>query len=253
MAVITPEPGTSNLNFVNTSCTQAYVTTPVAGLPYLDYIFGYATIPAKDFKDIKKYTITYSKNCQSEVTKDIAPNYTFSLTKLSCSTVGTDNKYIVQLNGVNGNLINSFKFGLTGAAVVHPFVNTLGVITFEIVANKVTASLVYDIEISTTASKNGVTPPVLFVYSGNLTIAQDVSINCGWDGTFALPTPGTGALTIPLTTPATNPPTPITQTNAPYTPAWLNLNTLFVLTNLVFVIVMILILRNHLLEYNNQM
>jgi hypothetical protein len=199
-------------------CTNVLVSISTAGLNYLDYIFDLKT---KDFKDIKKYTVVYSKDCRDtggsvgETTLNIAPDYAFGITKKSCiyQTSGAINKYTVQLDGINGNLVSGIKFNTSGASLVtHSFVNTLGVLTFVISTDKTNPSQAFDIEITTTAG---------FIYSGSLTIVQDITINCGWDGTFASP------ISFPLTTPATNPPAVVVNSGGK-----LKVNSLFALANL---------------------
>ena len=81
----------ANLEFINADCgigafnKIVFVRTPTIGLNYIDYIFGNIV---KDFKDIKQYRIHHSRNCSGDDGYiPVPPNYVFSLTKLSCSTV----------------------------------------------------------------------------------------------------------------------------------------------------------------------
>ena len=205
----------SNTEYVanGSGCKTVEASIPTDSLNYLNYIFDLKT---KDFKDVKKYTIVYSQNCVEDYIVNIAPDYAFGITKKSCThqTSGAINKYTVQLDGINGNLVSGIKFNTSGAVLqVHPFVNTLGILTFVISTDKANASQAFDIEITTTAG---------FKYAGSLTIAQDTTITCGWDGTFASP------ISFPLTTPGTNPPANVVKNST----NGLKVNSLLSITNL---------------------
>ena len=205
-----------------TRCTtvHAVLESPISEFDYITNIFD---TTSKDFKDIKRYTITYSRDCKNTAgaagsdTVEIAPDYVFGITKKSCTyqSTGAKNKYTVQIDGINGNLVSGIKFNTFGAALqTHAFTVQSSLANFVISTDKATASTVYSIEITTTAG---------FIYTGTITIVQDTTITCGWNGTFASP------ISFPLTTPGTNPPANVVQASA----GQLKLNSLFALTQLV--------------------
>ena len=205
-----------------TRCTtvHAVLESPV---PEFDYITNIFDSTSKDFKDVKRYTITYSRDCRNtggdpgSNVVEVAPTYAFGITKKSCTyqSAGAFNKYTVQLDGINGNLVSGIKFNTSGAALqTHPFTIQSSLVNFVISTDKANASQAFDIEITTTAG---------FKYAGSLTIAQDTTITCGWNGTFASP------ISFPLTTPGTNPPANVVQAGA----GQLKLNSLFALTQLI--------------------
>lgn len=119
----------ADLNFLNIdNCDLVTFNTPSADLQFIEYITGGI---AKDFTNVDKYTVTYSNNCCTEVTTDIAPKYDLVPSIAACD-IGS-NTYTIQLDGIHGDLISTFLLGIdptAPAAIV--YTNTAGVVTFDL-------------------------------------------------------------------------------------------------------------------------
>jgi hypothetical protein len=170
----------ADLNFLNiTNCDQVTFNTSTVDLQFIEYVTGSIV---KDFTDVEQYTITYSNNCcDPGITTNIRPLYQFEATITACVSGPVfgvpSGTYTIQLDGINANFVDTFVVNNGGGAVSWPFVNTAGVLTFNLPQGDATPSVTWEITITTNAG---------FVYIIEFTITQ-TGVSC--DGTI-------GALTI---------------------------------------------------------
>ena len=114
-----------DLNFLNTNdCTNVSVETPTEDFNYISYM---SQESVKDFSNVAKYEIKYStNNCElsQQNTIEVAPNYQFEASILSCEVIGSlgggaASSYKIELKGINPDLIDEFFF--CGGAVCFTF------------------------------------------------------------------------------------------------------------------------------------
>lgn len=121
----------ADLNFLlNTDdCTAITFNTPTTDLQFIEYMTGEVV---RDYTNVDKYTITYSNNCCSPGTVvNVAPRYDF-IPSIDACNVGT-NVYSIQLDGIHGDLIQSFLVGIDPATpAITPYTNTGGIVTFDL-------------------------------------------------------------------------------------------------------------------------
>lgn len=97
----------SNLNFLNTdNCNDVGIDTPTQDLTFVDYILKNKV---KDFTNVRKYTVTYSTNCQDEITIDIPPNYNLNFEIESCLLGGSGGAYNIKVTGINPEFISTIE------------------------------------------------------------------------------------------------------------------------------------------------
>src|SRR5574343_410804 len=120
----------ADLNFLNIdNCDLVTFNTPSADLRFISYITGGLS---KDFTNVDKYTISYSNNCCTEVTTEVAPKYNLIPSIDLCNI--SSNTYTIQLDGIHGDLISTFLLGVAPVSpTAHVYTNTSGVVTFDLI------------------------------------------------------------------------------------------------------------------------
>ena len=167
----------SNLNFLNTdSCNDVSVNTPAQDLTFVDFIFKNKI---KDFSNIRKYVVTYSTNCQNDISVDIPPNYQFKIVSVSCTNSTNLNSYVIKLEGIHGDLIDQILYStappLPGIGI--GWQNTNGVVTITLVYSD-SLNPLPDCQF-TIIHVDG------FEYVITFTLNQNPPTTCSWDGTVA--------------------------------------------------------------------
>lgn len=96
----------ADLNFLNidTTCTGIEISTPTAGLTYLDYVVGLAT---KDFTSIKSYKVKVSSNCCPETEYVLPVRYVMDYLFSNCVDNAGTTTYDLEITGIDKSLIDS--------------------------------------------------------------------------------------------------------------------------------------------------
>lgn len=95
----------ADLNFLNvdSSCTGIEISTPTAGLNYLEYAVGLDT---KDFSSIKSYKVIVSSNCCPQIEYTLPVRYNMDYSFSNCVDAAGTTTYDLEVSGIDKNLID---------------------------------------------------------------------------------------------------------------------------------------------------
>ena len=97
----------ADLNFVyDGDCSDVNVTTPTVGYNYIEYMSKKST---KDFYNFRNYKITYSKDCTSQSTVLVPPDYNLNLSFTCSLNSSSQGELVFKLTGINPDFISTIQ------------------------------------------------------------------------------------------------------------------------------------------------